>query len=258
MSRLIYLHDGSYEGLLNSVAKAVKEPRKVDDIYACKKYQPSLFDTVVQLDTDAEQAGRLHSYLATVHSRCIQFAVNGYLSEDNEVGTRLYHFVHLCLRHGKKAVDLHSNASVRALDDLCRRVSFEAHRLNGLIRFRILADELQYAPFESDHNVIGFCALHFRKRFANRRWILHDVGRDIALHWDSQKLRPVEIDRAFFDQVCRDSEIPAGELTDQELHYQNLWRSFHNSIANPERENSLLQRQFMPRRYWKYLVEMKI
>jgi len=255
MSGVIYLHDGTLEGLLTAVARAVKSERQMQGIFGKADYVPNLFDTVEYVPASAAQAKKLLDYLAQLDPQASQLAINGYLSEDREVGIHLYHFVGLCLRQNKSAVTYHAHNSVRLLDEMSRKVSFEAHRLSGLIRFRILADELQYGPFSSDHNVIGFCAAHFRRRLASRRWILHDLGRNIGLYWDTKELHPVSLDEEISAYVTQHGELPATELTADELYYQRLWRGFYQAINNPGRENKQLQRQLMPRRYWKYLVE---
>jgi hypothetical protein len=36
-----------------------------------------------------------------------------------------------------------------------------------------------------------------------------------------------------------------------------LWRAFHRHIAIPDRLSRRRQRQFMPLKYWEYLVEMQ-
>lgn len=257
MQRCLYLHDGSFEGLLHAVAAAVKSYAPVHAVCSEKSHVPSLFDRLNCIETNPEQAQRLLDYLRNLDSQAARFAVNGYLSEDDAVGMHLYHFVRLCLQRGAAAVHLHSNDSVRYLNDTCRKVGFEAHRLKGLLRFSVLENGLQYAPFESDHNVIGFCALHFQKRLAGRKWILHDIGRDIALHWDGETLQPVTMEPEFTQYVLRNKEIPDQHMTDSEQHYRKLWRSFHTSIAIAGRKNRRLQRQLMPKRYWNYLTEME-
>lgn len=256
MKTIVFLHDGSLEGILNAVALAVKDSRQIRAILKRQDYVPVLFDTVVTAASDREQAERLLAYLEQVGGRAAAIAVNACLSEKSEVGLQLYDFVRLCLRYGRDTVHLHSNSCVRYLDDLCRKVSFEAHRQNGLIRFRVLADELLYAPFQADYNVIGYCAGHFRRRLASRRWILHDVGRNIALFWNMETLQPVGIEQDMADFVAQNGELPPSQLTDDEQYYQHLWRGFHTAVSQAGRENRVLQRQLMPRRYWKYLVEI--
>lgn len=252
----IYLHDGSFEGLLSAVAVAVKARQPVKGIFPRNNSTVWLFDRVVHVAADQLQAEKLLNYLKSLGGEACRLFMHAYLGEDREVGMHLYRMVRLCLHHGAKATELHSDDSIRYLSMLSRRVGCEAHRLYGLIRFRMLKDNLLYAPFSSDCNVIGYLAGHFSKRMRNNEWILHDVGRNIALHWDGLQLQQIEVDQDFAEHVRRHGEVPVEHYTDDEHYYQQLWRSFHAAIANPDRENRKLQRQLMPRRYWQYLVEM--
>lgn len=251
-----YLYDGSFEGLLTAVAKAVKSPRVVSGVYAESDYVPNLFEQNQLIQTDRAQAQRLFQYLHSLGRIPVQLAINGYLSEDCEAGGYICRLVEQCVQVGAAAVSNFACESIYALRALDKKVSFEAHRLNGLIRFRILKDGLQYAPIEPDHNVIGYCVNHFTRRLHNRRWMLHDIRRELALYWDGEKLQPVTVDDRFTDFVADNGEVPCEEMDDMELHYQQLWNAFHGAISNPARENQKLQRQLMPQRYWKYLIEM--
>ncbi len=40
-----------------------------------------------------------------------------------------------------------------------------------------------------------------------------------------------------------------------EQNIQNLWKQFFDSIAIKDKIKPRLQRQFLPKRYWKYLIE---
>ena len=257
MKSSIYLHDGSFEGILSAVAFAVKSGESVQGIYDEKSYSAQLFDMVVRVPTDSLQAEKLFSYLKNLGEYAVQFTINGFLGEERAVGFHLYQMVRLCLRHGARALELYSDDSIRYLSQLSRRVNGEAHRLSGLIRFRELKEDIYYAPFESDCNVIGYLARHFSCRMGSRQWILHDVGRNISLHWDGSKVQSIEVDSAFTDYVLENGEVPDTHLGNTEQYYQQLWQSFHATIANPDRENRKLQRQLMPKRYWQYLVEMR-
>lgn len=51
-----------------------------------------------------------------------------------------------------------------------------------------------------------------------------------------------------------------GQVKEELLHegedfYQKLWRSYFKHITIEERKNLKLQRQHMPRRFWRYLPE---
>jgi probable DNA metabolism protein len=196
-------------------------------------------------------------YLNRLSPQALHLTVNAFLSEDRNSANHLHLFIRLCLRLGRDALLLRSNDAVLGLESISRRVDLEAHRLKGMLRFRILKDGLQYAPFAADHNVIGYLADHFRSRFTGTRWVLHDTGRKLALYWNGEKLEAADIDEAITAHVARFGELPAQELSPEEKYYQELWKGFHAAIAIPGRENSALQKRFMPRRYWRYLIEMK-
>ena len=46
-------------------------------------------------------------------------------------------------------------------------------------------------------------------------------------------------------------------INDNELEIESLWKSFFNTIGIKERKNYKTQRNFMPKRYWKYMIEME-
>ncbi len=256
MERLIYLYDGSFAGMLHAVARAVKDGGAVQAIVPAHRYTPALFDTVITLESDSSQAERLLQYLLKLHPLAASLAVYAYLSEENGVEMQVYSFVQLCLRRGRQALSCETHAAVAHLKDLSHAVAREAHRYKGLIRFRILADELHYGPFEPRYNTISLCARHFRRRLAGCRWMLHDLQRNTALYWDTVDVQAVEIDAGFACHVAARGEAPAEQLSGKEREYQQLWRAFHSAISNPGRHNPQLQQQCMPKRYWKYLTEM--
>ena len=251
----VYLHDGSFEGMLHAIAAAVKSEDHVRGVFAEKDYKPLLFETPISLAADSTQSSRLFEYLRKLRGTASRFAINGFLSEDPEAATHLYRMVKACLASGGGITHCYSHDSVRYLDTLSRKVGREAHRFEGLIRFRVLEDGVQYAPFEPDFNIIGYCASHFKNRLKNIRWILHDIRRNLAAYWDCQFLQYIDIDKKVCAHVQAAGEVPVHMLSNSEKQYQQLWQLFHDSIANKDRENLALQRQHMPRRYWKYLVE---
>ena len=46
-------------------------------------------------------------------------------------------------------------------------------------------------------------------------------------------------------------------LDSNEEQIQNLWMSFFKTIGIKERENKQCQMNFMPKKYWKYIIEME-
>lgn len=114
----------------------------------------------------------------------------------------------------------------------------------GLIRFKLLEENLYYAQMEPDYNILELIAPHFADRMSDQNWIIHDVSRGIGAIYNQNEW--VIID-------AKNIELPA--LGEKELYFQNLWRQYFKNIAITNRFNPKLQRKIMPARYWKYLVE---
>lgn len=251
-----FLYDGSFEGMLTAVALAVKTKDVVADIRANRCLTPTLLDENRSVQTDHSQAMRIFQYLRNLDAVGSRLAIDGFLSENEEMAIHLYHVVRACLHHGGDALNWHTHDSVRFLHMLSQKVRREAHRFYGLLRFRVLESGLQYAPFEPDYNVIGYCAHHFRQRLSSIDWVLHDIRRNQALYWDGATIQNVDIDDGFTSQVRSSGELPLQHLCQSEIHYQRLWSTFHKAITIGERRNPALQKQWMPLRYWKYLPEI--
>jgi probable DNA metabolism protein len=57
--------------------------------------------------------------------------------------------------------------------------------------------------------------------------------------------------------ALKPGKLSEGQLSDEELFFQQLWKEYFRSITIKERINLKLQRQHMPKRYWKYLTELQ-
>ena len=56
-------------------------------------------------------------------------------------------------------------------------------------------------------------------------------------------------------KIINNFSMPAFTLSDEEKKYEELWSTFFKTIAIKERTNKRLQMQYMPKKYWKDLVE---
>jgi probable DNA metabolism protein len=143
---------------------------------------------------------------------------------------------------------------VQAVLDAAYRVVREIDRLKGLLRFCPVpagfsggGPETYYlARSAPDHFILPALADHFTLRFGGTPWAIIDEKRGLCL------VRPPG--EAARIKVLPVPFLPADEPADEK--WEALWRNYHCSINNKDRKNPLLQRRFMPARYWKYLPEM--
>ncbi|GHV78346.1 hypothetical protein AGMMS49944_01370 [Spirochaetia bacterium] len=123
----------------------------------------------------------------------------------------------------------------------------ELDRFRGLLRFSPDASGVHIAHCKADHYVLPGLAGHFTLRFGETPWAIIDERRGLAL------IRfPGEDARI----IAREDLPHSIAVTGHEDPWENLWINYHRAVANESRLNPRLQRQFMPKRYWKYLPEL--
>jgi probable DNA metabolism protein len=136
---------------------------------------------------------------------------------------------------------------VRTVLNAAYKVWKELDRLRGLLRFSPAPSGLHIARCAPDHFVLPGLAGHFIRRFGETPWAIIDERRALALvrsPGEETRLIPLE-------DLPRSITV-SGKNDDP---WEDLWRNYHRAAANESRTSLALQRQFMPKRYWKYLPE---
>jgi probable DNA metabolism protein len=248
-----YRYDGSVDGLLTAVALALRDAESPSAIRPPDTGSGLLFEEERPVSTDPDLAASL---LEQVRNDVSPDAANRLLrvlmAEDPGIAVPMLAYVRLGLRYGAKVDRYHSDPGVHAVHALARKVGREIHRFQGLLRFRRLRSGRYWGPFEPRYNVVCPVALHFRRRLPDQRWILHDLGRDCAVTWDGRRLSEADTRGA----PGPGSILGGDELAGDEPGVQAMWRAYFQAIAIPERRNPGRQAALMPKRYWRYLVEM--
>lgn len=147
------------------------------------------------------------------------------------------------------------NEAVRAVFEMYRQVTNEAHHYKGFVRFRELKNKTLFAKIEPKHAVLPCIAEHFADRFPQENWIIYDKTHEVFLIHEKGK-------RYYFLQqyMCMKGDSGsaqkiAGGFSEEEMDYEALWKEFVQSISVAERENRALQNQNLPLRFRTNLVE---
>ena len=138
--------------------------------------------------------------------------------------------------------------SVNSLFKISKYVRGEAHKLKGFLRFKKIKNNFYYSEFSPINNVIGILANHFSKRLKEDNWIIKDTKRNIYAIYDKKNIFYLT------NEEVLDLNL---ELTEDEEFFEDLWKTFHKTIGIKERENRRCQQNFMPKRYWKNMLEME-
>lgn len=256
---IYFLYNGSLEGLFTAIHTALGRGEVPDGILTDTEYQPGLFSTEIRVVSNPALAGGLLERLARELGReVIQELFYCYLAETPGRERLIFDFVRLALVMGKSVVNHYTDPAVLGVHRLSERVAWETLRLKGILRFRRLAEGMFYGPVAPDHNVVQLLAPHFAARFPAQSWVIHDCRRSLAVYYDERQWRLVNVTGPVAPELLATASQVTGEsghLAPDEILYQKLWTEYFQKIAITERTNPRLQRQHLPERYWRYLVE---
>jgi probable DNA metabolism protein len=255
MNPVQYRYDGTFTGLLSCVFVAFDRKEFPVSIVG-PKGQLDLFTEHKAIESYQNLAERVWRGIEKVGgSTTCNHIYHAFLSQ--HIGVEIDILEYCRLLFEKKApiyADL-ANPTVIQIHKLDRKVLREAHRTLMFIRFEQAADGTFFGPFAPKYDVIPLVISHFKERFASQQWLIYDTLRSYGFYFDGINLEQVSIEKPNF--VPETGNLNAGIRSDNENDWQELWRAYFKSIAIKERKNLLVQRNFMPKRFWKYLTEKK-
>lgn len=238
---MTYLYDGSFEGLLTAVFYVYQEKRLQASLWSRSNDQQPL-DQLREVAPEEEKARRVLEGCRKKVSRdfCNQLYLL-YLADTPQSGNIILQYIIDGLRYGPSVSQRLQLPSVHNAFVLRNKVTAETHRFKGLVRFRKFR-QVFLADIEPDHNILPILHPHFGRRLPGENWLIRDTKRKYAA---------IHFERATQLAAYEDAEVPV-EISDE---YEEIWREFYRAIAIKERTNPRLQKNYMPKRYWKNLVE---
>ena len=241
----IYLYDGTFNGLLTIVFDCYVEKVVPKNVYIKDSFTPSFIDSYEYKETDLEKALRIFDGISSsISYDCLFINYHAFLSEVKNKEINILKYLLYGFKVGPKIDTMLSLDPILFVQKVKKAVWYETQRLKGFVRFRQVADEFFYSEIEPDNDILELLGEHFRKRFPNQNLIINDNKRKIVFLYNKKEATIVD---------SKNISIP--KISEQEQDYQNLWTGFCKSIAIQERKNSRLQKQYMPKRYWKYMFE---
>lgn len=263
-----YRYDGSFEGFLSALAHCMEHQELLSAEFAGQSKE-SLFtlfvDKIYDVETLLEVALDLRkSFVDAVSQNAFATMRYAFHSEAAGVERLLADYLQLGFKVGRKLEQILAEDPVASVKKLARKVSHEAHKFKGFVRFReviwpaekasaekkIITDRglmitIMYAVIEPEADIAALIAPHFAERLNDRPWMIHDLRRSKLILFDTERWRLVK-DVAL--------EYQPGYSANEEL-FSNLWRSYFNKMDISARHNPRLQRQHVPLRYRKNLIE---
>lgn len=245
--KYVYVCDGSVEGLLSSVYESYYNKENVFDIIFQGTYQGDFTYNYKNIKTDFAKAQKVAYAIKTKISRLsFENIVNAWLSEVPLSGHHIVEYVKLGFLKGRDLDSLLTQEHVAFIHSINRKVEFETHRFLGIIRFSKMQDGTYLSTVSPDHNILPLMAEHFSTRLATEKLIIYDEKRKSAVLSDKGDWI-----------IANDVVIYGREFSNDEYNFREMWQRYFEAIAIAERKNKKLQRSFIPKRYWKNIVELK-
>ena len=254
----IYVFDGSLEGLLTAIFDSYERKAVQVKVVSSDYYLPDVFQESHEVISEDSKANRVWKGLRKkLDADWMKRFYNSFLSEQPELFQDLFDFAHYIFDNPAGAETNFGNACVLSVSQMERKVHREKHRMEAFIRFQQTADGIFYAHIEPDFNVLPLISDHFRKRYADQKWIIFDLKRKYGLFFDLEKVNEITFD--FTAEMSSNlNTLPAQVLDPKEELYSLLWKDYFRSTNIPARKNMKLHIQHVPKRYWKYLSEKQM
>ena len=244
ISNKIYLYDGTFSTLMDLITQLLAFKTKPLNICNQNNYLPSLLDETIELKLD----NNFDISKIKVTKNILKTIYYVYLSTDEHKELIIYYFLLNGLKYQDKIFTMRNLKCVNSTLKIAKYVSNENHKLKGFLRFQELENHILYAEISPTNNVLELLSIHFMKRLKNEYWIIKDVGRNMYSIYDKKKY-----------YIIADENINLKTLgaIEKEKEVENLWVTFFNTIGIKERKNNRCQMNFMPKKYWKYIIEME-
>lgn len=254
MDKNILVCEGTPEGIFSSIYYAYEKKMnpnttfvQVDEI---NNYE--LFSKYTQIETDYEKAQKVDRTLAKRFGE-ISYSYIWYAmySQEQKRGNAIYRTIARGLANAYKGelVNFLQDPYVMAVSKMRQNVWCEAHHYMGFVRFAELKNQILYSEIEPKNHVLPIIAEHFADRFPKENFMIKDRGRNLYIVHEAGK------EVVFHKEENEGVQVTKEMYSEEEMEIQDLFRIFHSTIAIKERTNLELQRQLLPLRFRKDMID---
>ena len=248
-SPLIFVIDGTFEGLLTAIFEAYARKSPPDAIESSARDQLGLFERRITIATDFGKSDRVWKGLKKhLGSKRRQMLFEAYLSGCSGVETMILRCVWDTIPDANRPITQTNLTSFIQIENLSHKVRREAHRMKGFIRFQQTGEDQYFALIAPQYDVLSLIRRHFESRFADQGWIIYDTIRNYGLCYDRHCVHELRLD-------ATDLKASDNEDIGNEQFCQTLWKRYYDAVNIRHRNNPRLHVRQLPRRFWQYLPE---
>lgn len=250
---VIFFYDKTFEGLLTSVFDAYNRKVFPDRLLREGDITPMFVEESYTVITEEEKSVRVWTSLQNKISKGAQNMISYvWLSEEEGSDDLLFRFIRKTFDSQISIETNFGDDDVLKLHQLAKKVSHEKHYLIEFVRFQKAADDIFFAPVSPRYNALPLAIPHFKDRFSDQKWVIYDLKRKYGFYYDLHNVMEMTFDN---DEHLLGGKLDEKMMAEDEKIFQELWKGYFKSMTIKERINLKLQRQHMPKRFWKYLTE---
>lgn len=244
-SNYIYLYNTDFISLLNLIKYLLTNkllPINIKDI----SYQPNLFEETLNLEINQDEEV-IKEIISATSPNIFNTIYKIFLSTEKNKELIIFYFLIHSLKHKNNIFYMRNIRSVQEALRISRYVGHEVHKMKGFLRFKEMQGNVLYAEMAPENNILFFISKHFKDRLRNELWIIEDTKRCLLSIYDRKDFTIIS---------SKDFKLLKKELSENEEDIEDLWKNFYKTIAIKERTNYRCRMNFMPKKYWKYIIEM--
>lgn len=242
-----YTYDGTFEGLLCVIHKAVYSRTIPSNITSEKGLQLSLNSLYVHVPTEKEKAMKvldaMKKHTGNFGSKRLYYV---FLSDAANKDMIIYKYLMLAFKNGIKINNALSQLTVCEAFKICENVSRETEKFRQFTRFSVMEGGVQYARITPKNEILPILMPFFVNRLKIVPFVIHDLTHDVCGIYDTKKW-----------YITSSEGISPPDFSLGERAISKQWKTFFNAICIKERINTDLQKQNMPSRYFKDVWSVK-
>lgn len=241
----IYLYNDSFISLLCLIKKLFLNNEIPFNIKP-SNYDGNLFDEIIRLEIKEDEF-IIPNISKNMGLKILNILYYLYLSENENKEIIIYYFLYYSIIYKNKVFYMHNISWVNDALKISKYVSRENHKIKGFLRFKELKSGALYAEISPTNNVLPILVKHFTTRLKNEYWLIKDIKRNILAIYDKKEVYLVD---------AKDTSLILNDYSASEEIMQDMWKSFYKTIGIESRKNERCRRNFMPKKYWKYIIEV--
>lgn len=232
------IYDGSFEGFLTLVYDVYYEKLSPSKILKDFPNNELLFDNNIEISTNKEKFSKVYEALKQKFKKpYFEKVFNTFMCDSKDFELDLLNYIILGFKDQRQLENI-NHACIHNLAKLEHELFRHVHKMYAYARFKELEDGSLYAQTQSKFNVVYYLGKHFKKRFNNQNFIIHDIDRKIA-YIHTNEFKGIQ-NIAYYEQPI---------YSKNEEKFDKLWKSFFKAVSIKERENLKLQQNHVPLLY---------